>query len=123
MGLCSDEYIAYLSDSIQDMISADTSRIVGGRHLYDQVVMTSNVSEVIVMKGPDGIIESRTGLRTMVSVGTVATILLLAPLGAGSVAGEAVGAALPDDSIEVGGRMNARECGFQGDVCEGCAVK
>jgi len=35
----------------------------------------------------------------------------------------AVGAASEGDSIEVGGRANARECGFQGDVCEGCAVK
>jgi len=57
---------------LEDAIGADTSRIVGGRHLYDQVVIMRNISEVIVMKEPDCIIESRTALRTMFVAGTPA---------------------------------------------------
>jgi hypothetical protein len=38
----------------------------GGRHLYDRVVVTSNIPEMIVMIGDILVIESYTVLRTMI---------------------------------------------------------
>ncbi len=53
-------------------IGAGTSRIAGGRHLYDRVVVASNIPEMIVMIKHIFMSESSTVLRTMLIAGMLA---------------------------------------------------